>query len=277
MNVASILNRLQTVLPVAKVIAKPSDSMNSQQQDRVMKAKEILTLEQAAQYLQIDPQILAVEVTKGIIPACQLGGEWRFSMTALESAMNREQATQESKIDSGISSMLSEKLFPNSFSEELLKQIELDITPPRSWEYYSTWMICIEIRRLAIDLQEKMFAGVLLHDLVSASTLDRLAEKWSDLWQHTYYKDEDLQYRNFYDLWQWHKKAECYYADYKVFLGTRITRERAEYKLTFIGRRSGEMVLQSDKLPVQKSWSPIEMFWKDSRRYDYLSNHDSNN
>lgn len=278
MNATSLLTRLQNVLPSTKRTHKPLNlsfspvqSVNSQSLDQALKNREILTLEEAAQYLQIDPQVLLAEVTEGNIPGCKLGEEWRFSASALEKVMSKEQAVKVTKI----SSIFNENLFPDCLSEELLRQIEFDITPPRTWEYYSAWMICIEIRRLAIDLQEKMFSGVLLHDLVTASTLDRLAEKWSELWHQTYYKDEDLQYRAFYDLWQWHKKAECYYADYKVFLGTRITREKAEYKLTFIGRRSGELVLQSDTLPVQVNWSPVEVFWQDSRRYDYLPNRDS--
>ncbi|MGR3280057.1 helix-turn-helix domain-containing protein [Acaryochloris marina NIES-2412] len=277
MSATTLLKRLQSVLPTAKETGKllpslsPAESTNSQRQLQVLKEKEVLTLNEAAQYLRVDPQVLLAEAIKGSIPGFQLGGEWRFSATALAGAMSGEQATKTTEI----SSIFNDNLFPDHLSEELLRQIEFDITPPRTWEYYSAWMICIEIRRLAIDLQEKMFSGVLLHDLVTASTLDRLAEKWSELWQQTYYKDEDLQYRNFYEVWQWHKKAECYYADYKVFLGTRVTREKAEYKLTFIGRQSGEMVLQSDTLPVQVSWSPMEIFWKDSRRYDYLSSRDS--
>lgn len=276
MNPTTLRSRLQKFLPSAKGAGRPIDPCLSPvdsiaSQGQVLKAAEVLTLEEAGQYLRVDPQVLLAEVIKGAIPGCHLGQEWRFSVTALEGAMRGVRATKATEN----SSIFNENLFPDRLSEELLRQIEFDITPPRTWEYYSAWMICIEIRRLAIDLQEKMFSGALLHDLVTASTLDRLAEKWSELWHHTYYKDEDLQYRNFYDMWQWHKKAECYYADYKVFLGTRITRERAEYQLTFTGKTSGEMVLKSDTLPVQVSWSPIEEFWQDSRRYDYLSNQDS--
>jgi hypothetical protein len=272
-----IFNKLQHFLHDANGIglnqslAQAESEMQRQIQE--LKAREVLTLDEAAQYLRIEPQALLDEVMGGTVPGCQLGGQWRFSVSALSAAMNRHSSMK--KREQEVPSIFNENLIPPFISEEVLKQIELDITPPRSWEYYDPWMICIEIRRLAIDLQEKMYAGVLLHELVTASTLDRLAEKWGELWHHTYYKDEDLQYRYFDRIKRWFKTAEWHYKEFKLFLETRVTAERPEYRLTFLHIISGEMVLKSDTLPVQADWAPIEAFWQDSRRYDYAKNSQS--
>jgi excisionase family DNA binding protein len=49
-----------------------------------MKLPEILTLEQAADYLQISPEVLDAELSKGLIPGKKFGGKWRIRKEAID-------------------------------------------------------------------------------------------------------------------------------------------------------------------------------------------------
>jgi excisionase family DNA binding protein len=44
----------------------------------------VLTLDQAAEYLQLSPEILIKELEQGLLPGRKFSGEWRISRTHLE-------------------------------------------------------------------------------------------------------------------------------------------------------------------------------------------------
>jgi excisionase family DNA binding protein len=46
--------------------------------------KEILTLEEAAEYLRMNPEVLRRHVKKGDIPGKQIGRVWKFSKRLLQ-------------------------------------------------------------------------------------------------------------------------------------------------------------------------------------------------
>lgn len=249
MSATSIFSRLQTILPVAKVTRKPLafssspvNSINFQQQKRRMKTKEVLTLEEAAQYLQIDPQTLVLEVTRGVIPGCQLGGKWRFSVTALEKA-------------------LSKYLEGNNVNFELI--------PDPDWEYSDTWTTCIEIRQIIRTVQEMMLSGHNIHDLVVASPYQWLGKLLRQFYQQTETREEELQYQYFHEISVWKKRAQNYYWNYKLSLGTCVSGGIPKYQLLFQDLSSSEMVTDTSELPVQNEWASLDEFWHDSRRYDF--------
>lgn len=248
MSATTFLNRLQNFLPVARITGQPIDpnpalaeSTLSQRQRQALKAREILALEEAAQYLRVHPQVLVAEVAKGIIPGCQLGGEWRFSVTALEWALSR-------------------CLTGDS--------VNLESTPDANWEYADTWITCIEIRQLVRGIQEMMLSGQSIHDLVAAPSYKQLCKVLRQFYRQTETREEDLQYQYFHEIGEWKKKAQSHYWEYKLSLGTWITGNSPQYQLLFENLSTGAMITHSNELPVQTEWTPLEEFWKDSRRYD---------
>ena len=46
--------------------------------------EDVLTLPEAAAYLRVSEKVLAEVAAAGNVPAREIGGEWRFSRTALE-------------------------------------------------------------------------------------------------------------------------------------------------------------------------------------------------
>ena len=108
-----------------------------------------------------------------------------------------------------------------------------------------------------------------LHELVEKPTLNKLAEEIQELWWQTAVREEDLQIQHFDKLWDWEKKAKQHYSTFNLSLTTRVFNCRPEYKLTFQNFWNGEIISQSDQLPVQAQWCPVDNFWLDSRRYDY--------
>ena len=148
--------------------------------------------------------------------------------------------------------------------------MDLNSIPAFDWEYYQAWMQCVKIRHLVEELQRKMHSGVSIHELVEAPTLDKLGEEIQELWWQTAIKEEDLQIQYFDEIWNWEKKAKDHYNEFKLTLETRITRNQPECRLNFQSRWDGKTILESDVLPVQAEWLPLESFWKDARRYDYV-------
>lgn len=247
MSATSIFNRLQNVLPTSKGAGKPllslssAGSIGSQRQMQALKAKEVLTLEEAGQLLRVDPQVLLLEVTKGTIPGCHLGEEWRFSATALIGIL---------------SSCLPED------------SVNLELVPDSDWEYSGAWITCIEIRQLIREIQEMMLSGQSIHDLVAASSYEQLCKVLRQFYRQTETREEDLQYQYFREIGEWKKRAQAHYWEYKLSLGTWVTGNSPQYKLLFENLSTGAMVTHSDELPVQTEWTPLEEFWIDSRRYD---------
>lgn len=152
-----------------------------------------------------------------------------------------------------------------------VESINFDSIPASDWEYYQAWMQCVKIRQLVKELQEKMYSGMNIHSLVEATTLDKLAEEMHQLWWHTEWKEEDLQLEYFVKLWDWKKKAQKHYSNFKLILNTRVVDHRPEYRLNFQSLWNGELISESDQLPVQIEWCPVESFWQDTRRYDYAT------
>ncbi len=146
---------------------------------------------------------------------------------------------------------------------------DLDSIPTPDWEYYDAWMQCIKIRCVVRELQEMMRSGVSIHELVEKPTLNKLGEEMHQLWWHTEWKEEDIQLKYFGQIWNWEKKAEERYSTFNLNLTTRVFNGRPEYKLTFKNFWNGEIISQSDQLPVQADWCPVDNFWLDTRRYDY--------
>lgn len=145
----------------------------------------------------------------------------------------------------------------------------LDSIPTPDWEYYAAWMQCVKIRHLVRELQELMRSEMNLHELVEKPTLNKLAEEIQELWWQIVVREEDLQIQHFDKLWDWEKKAKEHYSTFKLILNTRVFHNVPEYKLTFQDFRNGETISQSDQLPVQVEWCPVDNFWLDTRRYDY--------
>ena len=50
----------------------------------------VLTLEEAAEYLRIGPDVLERQAAEGRIPARQIDGSWRFLRTAMEDWLRTE-------------------------------------------------------------------------------------------------------------------------------------------------------------------------------------------
>lgn len=146
---------------------------------------------------------------------------------------------------------------------------DLNSIPAPDWEYYNAWMQCIKIRYLVRELQEAMQSGISIHELVEKPTLDKLGEEIQELWWQTVVREEDLQIQHFDKLWNWEKKAKEHYSTFKLILNTRIVRNCPEYKLTFQNFWNGEIISQSNQLPVQAEWCAVDNFWLDTRRYDY--------
>jgi excisionase family DNA binding protein len=58
------------------------------------KASPIMTVEQAAEYLELDPLTVRRLAREGAIPACKLGRQWRMKRELLD-RWSREQSTQD--------------------------------------------------------------------------------------------------------------------------------------------------------------------------------------
>jgi hypothetical protein len=248
MSAITIFSRLQNLLhttnPEDKKLNYSSfqaESITSTHPTQGMRT-EILTLGEAATYLRVDPHALLGEVTQGSIPACQIGGEWRFSLTAIESALNTH-------LSRG--------------------SIDLEQIPNHDWEYAEAWTTCIKIRRLVREIQEMMHSGHTIHELVVAPSFEEFTKVLKDFYRQTETREEGLQYQYFQEIGDWKKNAQNYYKNYELTLGTWVFRNSPQYQLLFQDLAGGEMVTNSSELPVQTEWTPLEDFWKDSRRYDY--------
>lgn len=250
-----------------RVFQLPPPALKYQQQCKTglnyqeIQKKDILTLDEAAFYIGTDSKTLLAEVSCGHIPGGELAGRWLFYKWALAQCFAEYRQPRLDEIDEDIS---------ESSAEESSELIGLNTIPAPDWEYYAAWMQCVKIRHLVRELQEKMQSGMNLHELVEQPTLNKLAEEIQELWWQTAVREEDLQIQHFDKLWDWEKQAKKYYDEFKLILETRVTRKGPEYRLNFRDKWNGEPISESNLLPIQIDWSPIESFWKDTRRFDYV-------
>jgi excisionase family DNA binding protein len=71
--------------------------------------REILTTEQAAEYLQLSVETVKRKARAGRIPAAKIGREWRFSRRQLLEWVER-QAIPEELVDEGIMAVVAEQM-----------------------------------------------------------------------------------------------------------------------------------------------------------------------
>jgi excisionase family DNA binding protein len=63
---------------------------------------EVLTVEQAAQYLQLNPETVRRAARSGRLPAARVGRRWRFHKTTLEQWLAQGGSDYEKIVDAGL-------------------------------------------------------------------------------------------------------------------------------------------------------------------------------
>jgi len=71
---------------------------------------DVLTVEQAAEYLQLNPETVRRAARRGRIPAARIGRRWRFRKTALDRWLAAGGSDYERQVDEGLAAVTRERM-----------------------------------------------------------------------------------------------------------------------------------------------------------------------